>query len=374
MSTAKRYQLAFSVLLLIMLVVGCSHQPTYKIGFVGGLTGRHSDLGVAGRNGVTLAVEEVNKAGGIKGRQVELIVRDDKNDPVVVREVDEELIKMGVTTIIGHMTSVAAVASLPVSESGKALIVTPTATSDRLRGHDDMLITVMPSLKPMAQVQAAYALNVLGLKQMVIVYDSSNLDYAESWAESFTTYYEKLGGRVVAALSFISSRSADYESLANKAAGYQPDGILLVTGAVDAGVMSQWLRKTRFTAPILSSSWAMTDDFIHHGGQAVEGVIFSSSFSPDNHSPAYSQFVQKYLDRFGSWPNYAAVYSYEAAQLVLDGINRAQNDQALAVKSAIIGQQQFAGLWDDYLINATGDASRECRLVIVKNGQFVTLD
>lgn len=376
MSTAKRCQFAFSVLLLLIILAasGCFSQQTYKIGFVGGLTGRYSDLGVAGRNGAVLAVEEINKAGGVHGRQVELIVRDDKNDPAIVRAVDEELIDAGVTILIGHMTSVAAVASLPVSASGKALIVTPTATSDSLRGYDDMLITVMPPLKPMAQVQAAYALNELGLKRMVIICDSSNPEYAQNWAEVFNAYFERFGGKVVATLSFTSGSSVDYESLANEAAGYRPEGILLAAGAVDAAVMSQWLRKSQFTVPIFSSSWAMTDDFIRHGGQAVEGVIFSSSYSPDNHSPAYIQFVRRYLERFGSWPNYAAAYSYEAAQLVLTGINSAGNDQALAVRNAIIGQQQFPGLWDDYLINATGDASRVCRVVIVKNGQFVTLD
>lgn len=376
MSTAKRCQLVVSVLLLLIIpaVSGCFGQQTYKIGFVGGLTGRYSDLGVAGRNGITLAVEEINKAGGIHGRPVELIVRDDKNDPAVVRAVDEELINAGVRILIGHMTSAAAVASLPVSASGKALIVTPTATADSLRGNDDMLITIMSPLKLMAQVQAAYAVQELGLKRLVIIGDSSNPEYARNWAEVFTAYFESFGGKVVATLPFASGSGVEYESLAQAAAGYRPEGILLVAGAVDAAVMSQWLRKGQPAVPIFSSSWAMTNDFIHHGGQAVEGIVFSSTYSPDNHNPAYIRFAHKYRERFGSWPNYAAAHSYEAAQLVLTGINKAGNDQALAVKQAIIGQQQFSGLWDDYLINAAGDASRVCRLVIVKNGQFVTLD
>lgn len=375
MSTVKRCQFVSIMCLLVILVAtGCISAQPYKIGFVGGLTGRQSDLAVAGRNGVTLAVEEINKAGGIHGRPVELIVKDDKNDPTIVQSVDEELIHAGITTIIGHMTSATAVASLPVSASGKALIVSPTATSDKLTSRDDMMITIMPSLAPMSQMQATNVLNKFGLKQMVIVYDSSNPEYARSWAEAFTAHYEKLGGKVVATLSFLSGSSVAYESLTNELAGYRPEGVLIVAGAVDAAVMSQWLRKSQLTVPVFSSSWAMTNDFIHHGGQAVEGVIFISPFSPEEYNPEYSQFARKYQERFGNQPSYAAAYSYEAAQLVLTGIQKAGNNQPQAIKRAIIDQSQYSGIWSDFVINATGDASRTCRLVTVKNGQFVTLD
>jgi branched-chain amino acid transport system substrate-binding protein len=77
----------------------------YKIGFVGGLTGKSSDLGIQGRNSVMLAVEEINSQGGINGRPLQLITKDDKQDPQTALKVDRELIDEGVITIIGHMTS-----------------------------------------------------------------------------------------------------------------------------------------------------------------------------------------------------------------------------------------------------------------------------
>ncbi|WP_425059694.1 hypothetical protein SCACP_02930 [Sporomusa carbonis] len=149
MSTAGKSQHSVVIGLLLIIAVlaaGCASQQPYKIGFAAGLTGRQSDIGVAGRNGVILAVEEINKAGGIKGRQAELIVKDDKNAPDFIQTVDAELISAGATVIIGHMTSAAAVAALPVADSGQVLIISPTARAEELAGRDDLMITVIPAL------------------------------------------------------------------------------------------------------------------------------------------------------------------------------------------------------------------------------------
>ncbi len=374
MTPANRRQLIGFIGLLIALsiIAACTLQWTYKIGFVGGLTGRQSDIGVAGRNGAILAVEELNKAGGIGGRQVELIVKDDHNDPALVRSIDEGLIDSGVTAIIGHMTSVTAVASLPVVDSGKALIITPTATADVLSRRDDMMITVMSPVGAMAEVQAVTAINRLNIKRMAIIYDSSNPEYTQNWVKAFSASYQQLGGRIVRTLSFISGSNVAYENLANEAAGFRPAGVLIVAGAVDAAMFGQWLRKTGLTVPLFSSSWAMTADFIQHGGQAVEGSLFSSSFSPDDNSQTYSQFVHNYQERFGMPPNYAAAYSYEAVQILAAGIGQAGSTQPQAVKKAILAQGRFSGLRGELTINAAGDVSRVCRMVTVKDGQFVT--
>lgn len=375
MPTVRRFQTAaLTIFLLITLVAaGCIDRAPLEIGFVAGLTGRQSDLGVAGRNGVILAVEEINAAGGIDGRQVQLVVKDDKNDPEVVRLVDEELINAGIKTIVGHMTSVAAAASLPVIAGGQALIVSPTARADSLSGRDDFLVTVMPPLSVSAQAQAAYAADTLGLKKMAVIYDITNGDFSQAWLQAFTAEYEELGGTVAIAYSFISGKSVDFEKLVTTVAGYWPEGVLIIAGAVDAAVLSQWLKKDHAAMAVFSSSWAMTDDFIHHGGSAVEGVIFSGPFIPDPQGIAYSRFARVYQERFGSRPNYAAAYGYEAAQLLVAGIKRAGNTEARAVRDAILAQRQFPGLWSEIVINATGDSQRPEGLILVKDGQFTPL-
>ncbi|MGM0427217.1 MAG: ABC transporter substrate-binding protein, partial [Thermodesulfobacteriota bacterium] len=110
----RRHQRAdlFSILYLCVIIMisagslGCDREKEpIKLGFSGCLTGRLSDLGTSGRNGAILAVEQVNEAGGINGRPVELIVRDDRQNKAEALRVDQELMAEGVVAIIGHMTS-----------------------------------------------------------------------------------------------------------------------------------------------------------------------------------------------------------------------------------------------------------------------------
>ncbi len=114
--------------ILISAGIGCEKKENpIKVGFVGGLTGRLSDLGTAGRNGVILAVEEINSRGGINGRPVELITKDDKQDPELSLRVDRELVDEGVAAIIGHMTSVMSMAVLPFINEEKILMISTPA-------------------------------------------------------------------------------------------------------------------------------------------------------------------------------------------------------------------------------------------------------
>ena len=96
MKSAHHIVIIGCILLLVMGVSGCENTQPIKVGFVGGLTGRHSDLGITGRDGVIFAVEEINRAGGLNGRSVVLVIRDDKQDPEVARQVDKELIEENV--------------------------------------------------------------------------------------------------------------------------------------------------------------------------------------------------------------------------------------------------------------------------------------
>jgi len=108
-------RLAFMMVCGMLLVAGCSAKEPVKIGFIGGMSGRVADLGVAGRNGAVLAIEQKNAAGGINGRKLELLVRDDEQKPEVAGKVVAELLAQKVELIIGPMTSSMAFAILPRS-------------------------------------------------------------------------------------------------------------------------------------------------------------------------------------------------------------------------------------------------------------------
>jgi len=290
--------LIFSI--LISAVIGCEKKENpIKVGFVGGLTGRLSDLGTAGRNGVILAVEEINSIGGINGRPIELIIKDDKQDPKVALRVDRELIDKGVVAIIGHMTSAMSMAVLPFINKEKILLISPTTSTNKLTGIDDYLIRVIPPNKSETDHLARHAFKVMGLKKMAAIYDLSNRAYTEGFFSNFKQEFEGLGGKVIHVETFTSGKDVDFVKSADLLIKPESDGILMVAGALDTAMICQRIRKAGSKIPILSSGWALAVEFLNDGGPTVEGVVFSQLFDRESRNKTYLEFRKRFEERFG---------------------------------------------------------------------------
>ena len=130
------------LLILVLLLVSCKNNEPVKIGFVAGLSGRNGDLGTAGRDGALLAVDAINAAGGVNGRKIELVIKDDKSDPEQGKLVVGELVKVGVSAIVGPMTSSLAEAMVPLVDRAKIATVSPTVSSVSFNGNE------MPKCRP----------------------------------------------------------------------------------------------------------------------------------------------------------------------------------------------------------------------------------
>lgn len=364
------------VLPLIFLTTGLSgcerKREPIKVGFVGGLTGRHSDLGTAGRNGVILAVEEVNEAGGIHGRPVELITKDDKQDPETAVKVDKELIQEGVVAIIGHMTSAMSVAALPLINKEKMLMISPTTSTDELSGMDDFFVRVMAPNNAETDHLARYAFEKAGLRKMAVAYDLSNRAYTERYFRQFRSRFETMGGKVIKVETFRSGPDLPFETNAKALLETDPDGLLIVASALDTAMICQHIRRLGSPLPILSGGWAMTDDLIHHGGRSVEGLVFSTLHNEQGKHPCYLKFRENFKKRFGHGPNFAAVHGHEAAQLLLQALK--QNTSLAQLKATILGLTSIPGLYGDFKLDRFGDPQRERFLVTVKAGRFQSVE
>lgn len=363
----------FGVLAVLMILTGCNREKApIKIGFAGGLTGRYSDLGTSGRNGVTLAVEEVNAEGGIHGHSVELMVRDDRQNPKTAVQADEDLIQKGVVAIIGHMTSDVAVAAVPVMDRTGVLMISPTVSTPVLSHKDDEFIRVIPEMSEQPRVQAEYAFTKIGLHRMAMIYDLANRAYSEEYVNIFKSSFEKLGGQVTATITFTHGAGTHFDVLAHEAVASGCDGVLIAAGALDTAMICQQLRRENAELRIFSSGWAMTQDFIHSAGRAAEGVMFAHFYDLNSRQDAYAQFEKRFVARFGAPPDFAAVAGYDAAHVLLAALS--QNSDPRTLKATILQQKQFHGVSGDFEINAFGDCKRHFFLFIVADGRFKTLE
>ncbi|MCP4688196.1 MAG: amino acid ABC transporter substrate-binding protein, partial [Desulfobacterales bacterium] len=132
------------------------------------------------RNGAVLAVERANRAGGVAGRPVELIIKDDKGDPGEALRVDQELIEEGAVAILGHYLSTLAVEVVPLMNEKNVLMINATGGTDELTGIDDNFIRLTPPVDQQALSLANLSRRRLRLETMAVVYDLSNPKYTES--------------------------------------------------------------------------------------------------------------------------------------------------------------------------------------------------
>ena len=341
----------------------------YKIGFVGGLTGKSSDLGIQGRSGVTLAVEEINQQGGVNGRQLKLITKDDKQDSQTALKVDRELIDEGVVVIIGHMTSAMTEAALPLINERKIPILSPTTSTNKLTGIDDYFLRVINANIQLTNLEADYAFRKLKLRRIATIYDLSNRAYSEDFAANFKARFERLGGKVIAVDNFRAGPDVSFKNIAKKILQRKPDGLLIVAGALDTAMICQHVRMAGSKVPVLVSGWAQTPDLLRHGGPAVEGIIATQYVDHDSLVKPFVEFRKRYRTRFGDVePTFAVVMGYEAVMVVKDALSK--NPDPTKLKETILKQKTFNGLQGAFEIDSYGDAKRKAYIVTVRKNRF----
>lgn len=356
---------------LALVLQGCEREPI-RIGFVGGISGRVADLGVGGRNGALLAVEERNARGGINGRPVELIIRDDEQDAATARRVTRELISLPVAALIGPMTSSMALTIVPMVNSAHMVTVSPTVTTADLSGLDDYFLRMLPDTTRYAPKTARFHREKSGLSRAAVIYDTGNRSYTESWLNSFRTSFEGLGGQVVAVTSYRSGDNVSFAPLVRQALSRKPDLIVLVCSAVDAALLCQQVRKLDKRIAISVSEWGSTERFIELGGAAVEGVYFAQFLDHGNRTPRYLNFLAAYRKRFGQDPGFSGIAGYDAATVVLDALAAQRHGDSL--KQTILGIKVYQGVQRNIVLNPFGDTESMPYLTVVRNGEFVTIE
>ncbi len=361
------------LLLLIAIVLGaCAPPEPLRIGFIGGISGRYADLGIAGRNGVQLAIEMRNAAGGVNGRKIELVIEDDKQDGDVARHAIGRLIERKVEAIIGPMTSQIAIACIPLIDEAKMLMVSPTVTTTTLSKKDDYFLRVIAPTTEYARKNARHHFGQQGHRRIAIAYDARNSVYTESWLADYRDAFVSLGGEIIATEAYVSGDDIDFMQLAERLLMNKPDAVLLVANSVDTAMLAQQLRKRNPEISLSAAEWAATERLTELGGKAVEGMAIAQFIDRNSKNPGYLAFHKAFVDRFSMEPGFAGITGFDAANVVLDALAEKKKGQSL--KQSILGRRVFTGAQSEIRFDADGDADRDTFMMVIRNGTFVRLD
>lgn len=366
------YLTACSILLLSLLWTGCTLRRPIQIGFAGELTGRRAELGVDGRDGALLAVETLNRAGGVAGRPVELVVRDDLGTPEGAREAARQLIAADVVAIVGHMTSEQTLSAYPVTEAAEMLLFSPTASTPVLSGRDDHFFRINPTNSLGAQVLARHIIRDRGLSRVAVVFDIDNAAYVRSYRDAFVESFENEDGLVVGEVSFSSADEPDFGLLLSELREAELEGILIIASPFDTALIAQRARLEGANWPLFAAGWAETDTLLRNGGAAVEGIEIVMNYDSNSRDPAFLDFAARYQERFGRLPTFAAAQSYEAVIVLAAGLEQTGGGSS-GLPQALLDIETFEGLSGTIHIDPFGDIVRTIYLTTVEDGEFVTL-
>ncbi|MDI6740801.1 MAG: ABC transporter substrate-binding protein [Candidatus Edwardsbacteria bacterium] len=317
------------------LLASCGPQTKeIRIGGVGPLTGEAATFGLSTQQGVQLAVDERNSAGGLLGKPVKLVFADDKGDPTEGATVYTKLIEQDrVCAVVGTVMSKVSLAGAPICQAGRIPMISPTSTNPKVTEVGDYIFRACFIDPFQGTVGAKFAYADLKARRAGAIFDVGN-DYTKGLAEFFRATFTELGGQVVA-FEGHPSGATDFKAQLTKIIALKPDLIYIPDYYNDVGLIARQARELGFKGPLLGGDGWDSPKLTEIGGRDVENGFFTNHFSKDDARPLVQGFVKRYAARFGAAPDALAALAYDAAVIMLDAISRAGTTDGMKIRDAL---------------------------------------
>lgn len=361
-----------SLACLAILSSGCNTLAPVRIGFTAELSGKQSELAINLRDGVQLAVDDINTTGGIKGRQIELIIEDDQGTPEGAKTAESKLIDAGVVAIVGHLTSGQTAAGYQVAKERDTVLISATAATATLTGIEDLFFCTTPSTLYLGDEFARYIFLERGITSMAIILDADNYAYSSSLADAFEVSYAELGGQISTRISYSGKTITDFIPYVYGLRLSNPHAVLIIASPPDAGIITQQIRLQKWNIPLFSAPWARGEELLRNGGSAVEGLELIIAYDSDSPNAKLDAFTARFIERYIQEPAFTAVYGYEVIQVLAAALEKT-NGQAAGLADALSRLSGVETLTATVALNEYGDTTRPLFIQKVQDGKFITV-
>ena len=331
----KALVVLFVVMIAGMMFTGCSKKTsdTIKIGGIFPLSGSVAVYGTECRNGVELAINEINAAGGIDGKMLELVAEDDEGSPEKSVNAYKKLVtKDKCSIIIGSLTSGCTAAISYLAQAQKVLLLAPAATQTDITDAGDYVFRACFIDPFQGTVGGKFALEDLGAKNAAVLYDVQN-DYSIGLYENFKVVFEQGGGKVVAEESY-STGDKDFNAQLTKIKTTNPDVVYLPDYYGTVALIAKQLRAQGINAPIVGADgW---DGIIDNAGDEVLNGFYSNHYAADSTDGKVVTFVNSYKAKYGSTPVSFAALGYDCVYLLKDAMGAAKSADSTTLKDQLM--------------------------------------
>jgi branched-chain amino acid transport system substrate-binding protein len=339
------------------------------IGEYGSMTGSEATFGQSTHNGIVLAVEEVNAAGGIGGRKVELKNYDTQGKSqeagtVVTRLITEDK----VVAVLGEVASSLSLAGGRVAQQFGVPMISPSSTNPQVTQIGDMVFRVCFIDPYQGYVVAKFTSENLKRTRVAVLYDQGQA-YSKGLKDDFRKAFEALGGQIVTEQAYTGG-DQDFSAQLGNIKAASPEAIFVPGYYTDVGNIALQARKLGITATLLGGDGWDSPKLTEIGGAAIEDSYFSNHYSHEEQRPEVQSFVQKFQAKYGVVPDGLAAMGYDAARLLFDAMKRSPSLGGKDLAAAIAQTKAFAGVTGAITIDAERNARKPAVVLQVKGGKY----
>jgi branched-chain amino acid transport system substrate-binding protein len=341
------------------------------VGEYGSLTGPQATFGQSTHNGIMMAADEVNAAGGINGRKIKILTEDDQSkQEEAVTAVTKLISQNNVVAVLGEVASSASIAAAPICQSNKVPMITPSSTNPEVTKKGDYIFRMCFIDSYQGPIMAQFAAKDLGSKRAAILTDIKN-DYSTGLTVSIEQTFKSMGGQIVGKQSY-SNGDSDFRSQLTALRTVNPDVIFIPGYYTDVGQIASQARDLGIKAPFVGGDGWESPKLLEIGGKALEGSFYANHYHFSDPSPAVRNFVERYKQRYGVTPDALAALGYDAMKVLADSMKRAPKLDGPSLRDAIAATKDFPGVTGVITLGPDRDPIGK-KIVIeeIKNGQLM---
>jgi branched-chain amino acid transport system substrate-binding protein len=341
------------------------------LGHVGSMTGNEATFGDSSDKAIRLAIDEVNAAGGVKGRKLEVKTYDDQGKPEEASVAATRLIVQDkVAVLLGEVASSRSLAMAPIADAKGVPMVSPSSTNPKVTVDDEgkvrPFVFRVCFIDPFqGTVMARFAREKLNVTRVAILRDIKNA-YSVGLADYFLSKLKELGGTVVDDQSY-KAGDPDFKAQLTAIKAKNPEAIYIPGYYTDVGLIARQARELGMKQPLMGGDGWDSAKLFEIGGKALDGSYFSNHYSPDDPSPRIQEFVSKYKARHGGVPDSLAAQAYDAARIAADAIGRAPDLSGTAIRDALAATRDYPGVTGIITIDAQHNAVKPAVVLEVRD-------
>lgn len=376
----KKLSLLLAVMLVSMSFTGCSKgtaskdSKTIKVGLDYELSGQVATYGQSLVQGIELAFEEINKNGGVLGKQVEIVKADNKSDTSESANVATKLATRDkVVAILGPATSGNTKAAAPVAMQNKVPLISASATADDVTVDSngkvrEYVFKTCFSDSFQGVIMAQFVSQDLGKKNAALLIDSTS-DYSKGLAKNFKSKFEKLGGTVITEQAY-QSKDTDFKAVLTKIKGTNPDVIYLPGYYEEVGLIIKQARELGLNVPILGGDGYESPKLVELAGKtALNDVYFTNHYSSKDTTPEVVKFRKAFKAKYNKEPDAFNALGYDLAYFTADGLKRAGAADSQKLKEALAATKDFKGITGTISIDKNHNPVKSITILEEKNGE-----